>query len=228
MPKRSRSYRKRPRTAKRRRVTRRRGVKGLSIQRNPLASRSQLVRMKYAEHVSINPVAGFAGVYTFRANSINDPNFTAAGHQPMSHDEWANFYDHYVVVGSKIKVTSLALSAGNGKLLGIHLSTETSASTNIIALLERGNTSLRLMNSGGYRLPTTTKGFSPKRHFGIKDIADNKHDVGANFGTNPTEAAYFHVLYADTDATTDLASADFLVEIEYTVMLSERKPVNQS
>jgi len=69
----------------------------------PLAMR-QIVKLRYAEDVNIS--AGIAlGSYDFRANSIFDPNLTGIGHQPLGHDQWAVFYDHYVVLGARIKVT---------------------------------------------------------------------------------------------------------------------------
>ena len=66
---------------------------------------SKVVRLRYVEAIGINPVITGNGFYVFRANSIFDPNYTGVGHQPMGHDEWSQSYNHYAVLGSKIKVT---------------------------------------------------------------------------------------------------------------------------
>jgi hypothetical protein len=55
---------------------------------------------------SLDPAAVGAGVQ-YASNSIFDPNLTATGHQPLSHDQWSQFYQHYLVMGSKITIKVL-------------------------------------------------------------------------------------------------------------------------
>jgi len=40
---------------------------------------------------------------TFRSNSIYDPDYTGTGHQPRSHDQWAQYYKYYRVLSCYVK-----------------------------------------------------------------------------------------------------------------------------
>jgi len=61
------------------------------------------VKLKYVDFITMTNVAGL-GAYTYRMNSLFDPDFTGTGHQPMGFDQWSNFYSHYQVLASKIRV----------------------------------------------------------------------------------------------------------------------------
>lgn len=73
---------------------------------NPFPNQ-KIVRHKYCEQIILS-AAGSAGTgttYTYRANSVFDPNKTGIGHQPLFRDEMAANYAYYTVIASFIKVT---------------------------------------------------------------------------------------------------------------------------
>ena len=73
----------------------------------------QSVKLRWVENVQLNPALGSMAYYRFRANSIHQPDLTSAStHQPRGHDQWAQVYDHYTVIGSKIMVSGFN-NAGN-------------------------------------------------------------------------------------------------------------------
>ena len=67
-----------------------------------------VARLKYCDFVTLNATASGSAVpliHHFRANSLYDPDQSSSGHQPRGFDELAAIYDHYCVIGSKIKVS---------------------------------------------------------------------------------------------------------------------------
>lgn len=64
-----------------------------------LYNNNYTIRLTYAD--SFNRVVSNAGGgdnYAFRTNSIYDPDYTSAGHQPLMRDLWASQYDYYTVL----------------------------------------------------------------------------------------------------------------------------------
>lgn len=198
-----------------------------SIQRNAGISDSQIVRLKYADMININSVAGVADGAVFSANSIFDPNRTGIGHQPLGHDEWKLFYNHATVLGSRIKVTFMPTTnapiTGNAccsvKLLG-----NATLDTNIYSTLEQTSSTWKLMgnaNASGKGV-TLTKYFSAKKFFGVKDVRDSSN-IRGTFGANPADEAYYHIQCTGLNGTDDPADVDVVVTIEYICLLSERR-----
>lgn len=58
--------------------------------------------LRYADRHSGSTTA--LGSYIYRANSLYDPNYTAAGHQPRGFDQMALFYQQYEVIAARIRV----------------------------------------------------------------------------------------------------------------------------
>lgn len=232
MPKRSRStFRKRTRSAKRRKFGRRisrRALRG-TRQRLPGASSSQIVRLKYVDRILLDPAIDTPASHVFRANSIFDPDSSGTGHQPMGHDEWNTFYTNYLVIGSKIKATYFPTATSTGMMGGVLLKSDSTLITNVEQLMEQGLTTPRsLAMATGGRPTSVRRGFSPRKFFGVKDLKDNKGAIGASFGNNPSNGAFWHVYLNPMDSTTDIASVEVLIEIEYSVMLTERATLAQS
>lgn len=241
MPRQYKSYSRRSTAAKKRayaRVAARRAAsRALALRRYrtrpsrlPLASQPtrKLVRVRYQELIAINPaVAGVIGNYQFIANGIHDPNLTGGGHQPMGHDEWAQFYNHYTVLGSKITVTGMSDSAGEAVLYGVYISDDATVPTSLNELIENGKTGYRYTGSVWKTQNMISRKFSSKKFFNIKDPKDN-NNLRATFGTNPSEQAVFTVWCRSVDSTTDPGNMYFNVVIDYIVALHERKDLSAS
>jgi hypothetical protein len=71
---------------------------------------SLIVRLRYSDQFDIIPGASY-GQYTFRGNSVFDPDYTSTGHQPMYHDTYASLYEKYKVVKSTVRATFINRSA---------------------------------------------------------------------------------------------------------------------
>lgn len=203
-----------------------------TVQRNFAVADTQIVKLKYGEKISLNAAAAGTGTYVFRANSIFDPNYTGTGHQPLSHDEWGNFYQHYAVLGSRIKVIFMPRSAsvvsGSAVCSVFLAAAATSVSTAMTAIIENPKIRWGVLggsySKGSLRL---SKGYSPYTFFG-KTKVEKGDDTSAAFGANPTEEAYFHVNVTCQDDAFDPDPVDALVEIQFVVKLMERRQLVQS
>ncbi len=212
----------------RRRRRRRRPRKRQSITRQlkPGYSDSQVVTLKYADVVTLDPgAAGAAANHVFSANGVFDPDITGTGHQPLAFDQWANFYNHVTVIGSRISVSyvSGSNSVSTGSLIcGIDLSAGTTLEVNMNTLRERGRANYRIMTSAdsGRAMTTVHKGYSAKKFHGRTDILDND-DLQGTFSSNPAEQAFYHVFAGPTDNATDSTAFSAQVLIEYICIMRE-------
>ncbi len=226
-----RKYKKRRSYGRKKKYTRKKKRSSTTVQRG-VFSKTQVVRLRYCDNFQLNAATDSTVSHVWRANSIFDPDFEIGGHQPMGHDQWLNFYSHYTVIGSRIKVNSQQSSTTTtgaglvGVLLKDNSTTITSGSTNI---MEQALAKWRLygpMTSG--RPVSVTHGFSSKKFFGLKDIADNTDRVGAEFGADPEEVAYFHVFQSSVAAGLDPALIYVNITIDYICLLTEPKALGSS
>lgn len=193
------------------------------------------VSMKYTTQVSLDvPITQGADSHIFRANSIFDPDQSGGGHIPYGSDIWSTFYNHYCVVGAKMTVT-ISREPGNSNggtfLFGIVVDDDTSLSDNSVGTFgESGRFTYRTMNDSndawaGRKLHLT-KYFSAKKFFNCKNAMDRLPTLGASFGSNPIEEAFFHLVMrsgSNSVIASGTAVYDCLVTIDYVVGLSERK-----
>ncbi len=213
---------------------RRKKKSGTVRQRGVAFAASQVVKLRYCDSFTLDAGTNTTVNHVFSCNDLYDPNVSGTGHQPMGFDQWANFYDHYTVIGAKIRATfqsNTAVGADAG-IVGILLKDNTTEITGTSSsIMEQGLATWRNYAPTGQGKPTTMyKGFAPKKFFGIQDIKDNKTHIGANFATiaGPTEQAYFHVFQAGLTTTTNPGAILCNVQIDYIVILTEPKALAQS
>lgn len=230
MPKRKNASRHRRSTKRTRRGrSRRPGLRRLTVQRNPLMARSQIVKLKYVDRITIDPALDTVGSHVFRANSIFAPDVTGSltAHQPMGRDEWEDFYANYTVIGSKINATfDYKIGGGVPTACGVLLKNNTNVLPGVTEMLEQGIAKRRFLQAD--KMTSVTRGFSPKKFFGVHNITDNKEQLGALMSANPLQPAYFHVFIAPLQSTSNYPLHNVLVEITYTCLLTERKTIGQS
>ncbi|WP_445775552.1 hypothetical protein [Shewanella sp.] len=189
------------------------------------------VKLRYCDTVTINPGLGTVGYHSFRANSCFDPDYTGTGHQPLGFDQWSTFYNHYIVVGAKIKITVTSNSGpGSGMLVsGIALTDEVATISNFTDLMEQGLTRVQKqsVHMNAQRPRATTKCYSAKKFFNVINVLDNWTRIGAKINANPVEMAYFNV-WATNSTAVDQTNVDIIIELEQIVVFSEPKELSQS
>lgn len=225
--------------SKKRTYRRRRALKKqvgvFRLQRNlPVGfPKTNCVKLRYVDSTVINPSIGAIGYHWYSANNCSDPDYSGLGHQPSGWDQWGQFYNHYVVVGAKIKATFALRATGTevGGIMigGINLSDDVVATSDMSTLLEQ---SLATKNYQFFNLSnrpkTITKGYSAKKFFNVTNITDNWARLGAQVQLTPAELAYFGVFVGCSDYSVDPPNISCLIEIEYIVVFSEPKEIPQS
>jgi len=184
---------------------------------------NKIVKMRYCETVNIDLTLGTAQ-YIFSANNLHDPNHTGTGHQPLGYDQWPTWYNHYVVLGSKIKyfITPVDnVSAARAISIGCYVADDATSTTDVQTLIEQGRGSYALKGALSDKPAVISTKYSAKKFFTVKDVKDNFDRLGASFGTAPTEAAFF-ILNIETQASTS-DTFTVLAVIDYIVCLSEPK-----
>lgn len=229
---------KRKRTTYNRRSNKRRAYGGrVRRRRRSLATfgipRSRTVKLRYVENLSLNAAAGTPATYIFRANSINDPNYSGVGHQPSNHDMWASLYNHYVVKGSKLTIRACGTNGTNPSILAVQLNDDTTLTlTSNTQIMEQGKARWTLVgnsiSNGDMHKNKVTCTYSARKDHGIKDVKDNITRIGAAVGANPSEEMYYHVWTHAVNASVDAAIIDCVVTIDYVVTYSELKDIAES
>lgn len=191
--------------------------------------KSKLVKLRYAQFININPASGVTGSYVFSANGMYDPDITGTGHQPSNFDRWMAVYDHYTVVGSKIKVSytpTIATTIVPG-IFGVLLTDAGNEATSLIQenLLEQPRVKYSRkvlgMPTANSMPATVVKRFSSKRFFGVKPLGGGKTFQGSA-SANPTEGAFYEVFVCPIDGN-DPGNMALTVVIDYIAVLTEPK-----
>lgn len=193
---------------------------------------SHVVKLRYVDNASLDANIGLTAQHLYRANSIFDPDLTAVGHQPLGHDQWLPFYDHYTVIGSKCTVhftTANSDASLGSQMVGVLLQDSTASITNPNNIMEQTGSGYKVLtNASAGQTATVSKGFSAKKFFGLQSVKDNRALIGAAQQTNPTELAYFNVYQTALNSTHNPDFVRIIVTIEYTVLYTERKTLAQS
>lgn len=182
--------------------------------------RELVTRIRYCDVYTLTSTASSISKNSFRMNSINDPDQTGVGHQPMYHDQYAALYDRYVVLGSKITVqfiqqpSPIANAQPSGPVtVGILTDKDASTASLLSTLEENNNARSKLLQSNGDGEVWLSATYSPEKDMGL----DNSDDtVGAQFGSNPSEQWYATIYACETNGITAVNVAA-KVTIEYVV-----------
>lgn len=181
---------------------------------------------KYREIFTLTATAGVFTTYQFSCNGMYDPNITGTGHQPMYFDQMTPLYDHYCVIGSKMK-WKLIPATSNSAAGYVSCYIEDNASVNAanttgIAELPTGQS--KQICPLVSRPTTLTQKWSAKKYFGKNPLANT--DLQGTSAGNPNEQSYFTVAIEGTAATT--VSYSIEVEIEYIAIWKELRDVPSS
>lgn len=191
--------------------------------------RGAIVPLRYCDIFTVGPSGG-AGLTIdrlFRANSCFDPDYTGVGHQPSGFDQWAAFYDHYVVLGSKITVTvssQASVAGADQAMVVIYLDDDTAGGLGFDQIMENSRYRAKAVSlaTGGKNTVVVKNYFSAKQFFGITNVSDNVDRIGAVTTANPVDDAYFRLsLMPASGSTSTLQTFNVAVQIDFKVWFSE-------
>lgn len=221
MPRRKRKYERKvgPARKKRRRRKGRRIPKGLFAKTTKMAFR-------YVDTITLDANNGpDMAYYTYSANGMFDPQTATGGHQPRGFDQYMQFYQHYTVIGAKMKCTFVSSDVTNSGNVYVGITQTGQATpgiTNINTIIEKK--SFKVNTVMGTRPRVVTSKCNLSKVFGQKVLQED-----ANAGTNsanPAEQWYFQIM-AGTNwvANVDPGALRVLVEIDYIAVLHEPKDI---
>lgn len=176
-------------------------------------------RLRYCYTANFNFIdSQLLGVYTFRANSLFDPDASGTGHQPYGLDQLDPFYSRVTCLGSRIRVTfnnndSVAAN------VGIIHSPYSSLSNDYAYNLQAESHVIVPVTPGWSR--TVTSAFSVQKFYSLTNIMDNvvSFSVTVPVSANPLVMTYYHLVYNTPDTAGITAEAlGFTVCIDYYAM----------
>lgn len=209
-----------------RRRTRKRQKKRYARIPRGLFAKTTKQLFRYVDTVGLNPgLTNTVAYHTFSANGMYDPDITGVGHQPRGFDEYMQFYNHYTVIASKIRLTFATVSATTTGYAYVGVMATAAATpeiTDINTIMENKATNSKVNSVMGTRPRIVSKGLSISKYFGQKVLQED-----ANAGTNaanPTEQVYWQIFAATNNSgTTDPDWIRVKVEIDYIAILHEPK-----
>lgn len=186
------------------------------------------VRLRYSDTINMNPPAGTLLRHTFRVTDCVDPDYSGAGHQPLSWDQVSAFYKRYSVIGFKYRIRPVAWTDDNDVIWGTSISPESSPSySSITAFREGVGTKVRYLNPGVTTKSVVTGNTRPKRWIPNKWYEDERAGFTGNGGVSsspPTANTYLHIFCGPADYTSDINTVYFALDLEYDILLWDRIP----
>lgn len=166
--------------------------------------------------------SGALNTFVFRANGMFDPSVTGGAHQPYYFTQLSAIYDHFTVIGSKIKITASKTDSSTSIPItcGIMINDDSTVTPTLLGLLEHPSSTWKLLENTNK--VTLSNKWSAKKTFGGSILGnDNLQGTSA---ADPTEQSTF-VFFMDSSVNAIATSVTFVVEIDYIAVWDELKDI---
>jgi len=184
-----------------------------------------LFKHRYVENLVMTCTAGAISVQNWKCNALYDPNHTGGGHQPMFFDNMCAIYDHYHVIGSRIKLrfTDTDATADSTPLfVGVFINDDVTLPTSNISIMENKLGKWMMTSEDSrqniYQLNTS---YSTKKLQGGGSIMANDQLQGTAT-SDPTELSFYSVWVQPADGSSTV-SIRMVAEIDYIAVWTELK-----
>lgn len=201
----------------------------------------KFMKMKYADYKVLSSM-DTAQTYTWRGNSLYDPDFTGVGFQPQYFDTLCNAtagsapYNKYKVHGAKYKIRVInGNSSGNStgicavRLRNADQNVSAFTSANAVQVFsETQYTKWQwVTSSGNDGCMRIFKGFmKTKTMYGVRDLDDDSYS--AQYSTNPVNEWYIDANWITVNASGSSFNLQVAIEITYFVEFFDRNSPNIS
>lgn len=150
------------------------------------------------------PATGLAGSYTYRLNSIFDPDFTGVGTQPQQYDQLAGIYGSYIVHAAKVDLefsnpTNDSLFVGMNFYHNESLSGAIMNGKALSTISEHRNTRMVPLVNSGKQTRKLSMYVPIHTLLGIPKVVytSDRENYASLIGANPFRSAYLEVLLLD-------------------------------
>ena len=213
------------RVAKRARATGKRNEAEVVV-RTPLGFPDRYqTTLSYYQQIIIAPGAQI-GQYTFRGNSLFDPDYTGGGHQPKYFDQLSAVYGQYRVTGSSIQLSFMSNSTNVPCTISLVPNTNiiTATTPDLAAELPRARE--KTVGVNGVMTGVLTHSARTAEVCGLHLAGLYDQDWAATTGSNPLQIWYWNIVaYVFTGSN---VSVDINVSIRYQCEFFDRIDVGAS
>lgn len=187
--------------------------------------KSMLITHKYRDIISVTAIAGTVAGLQFSCNGMFQP--IVGGHQPMYYDQMAALYDHYTVIGSKIrwKITPVK-QLTQACYVACFINDDASITpTSVGSYAEQTTGKLRQLPVTATHSVILTQSWSAKKFFPGSTLSN--FALRGDTGSNPTEQSVFTLGISPTGGA---PNQDFTVEcdVSYIAVWTEIKDLGPS
>jgi len=182
------------------------------------------VQLNYVE--SLNLSNGSPRIqYTFRGNSLFDPDYTGTGHQPMYFDQYAAIYQRYRVLGSSIRVDCINAQGLSACYFIMFPNTEIATLTSIPLALEqsRARAANIMPIAGGGPAARYQQYCSTRKACGLTKGEFYDDTYSSTVGNNPNQIWYWNLFWETTDSSSDV-TVNAIVKLVYYVQFYDKAP----
>jgi len=180
------------------------------------------VSMAYVSRHRLTTSVGSVSMQQFRLNSLYDPDLTGSGHQPMGFDQWAAFYNHYVVTKCAYEIEFLDVSstAPVQSTLAFHVSDDATIATDLEELTELGSQAAMASIYG----PTVISGTVDIADFfrRPKNTLTLDSELRSAVTTSPSDVVVGSIV-SQTNSQASSGTIDVIVKLVFTSVFMEPK-----
>jgi len=199
----------------------------VQLGKGPIAP-SVFVRLRYVAAFTSD---GTLFDHVYNLNSIFDPDRTGTGHQPLGHDQYANFYNRYRVWSTRVKILYQASGAVSSSPAAVGYVADNNGSGYgaLDNAFEQQGSFQTICNPGGPAI-TIVRNFNLWEITGVSK-ADYKDDrFQAIFGSDPSEVIVYHAMYGQVANGSASVSGHVLarVQLDYNVELYDPLSLSSS
>ncbi len=187
-----------------------------------------MVSLKYCDVLSISSGTAY-GQYTFRGNSLFDPDYTATGHQPRYFDQYGALYSKYKVISSSIRVSLSNYSTSSSCIMTVTPHSE------ILTLTSYPVAAEQPLTKRTEQVPVSTRMGAKNTviHFatsagilGLSPAQLASEDYSALIGANPLSVWYWNIGFFNPQGANVSATVD--VDMVYDALFYDRLDPGQS
>ena len=203
----------------------------MTVRGSTILPAALITKLPYSDLVQVTTTLTSPSIYTYRVNSLFDPDKTGAGFYPLGRTELKELYQSYVVFGVAYDILAINMSDSvPARVCIMGTATEETWSTYqeanaqpnasrsvVLGTLDGGNSTARMK---GYISVAATFGV-PKKAVSTDDL------YHASFTASPTNTSYLQIIMGNLDGSS-AADVHYEVHLKYFTRVFDLKPLAQT